>query len=81
MGLDEERPRVDQLHALQSLTRRRVQVLTLSHLGLAVPGQLQDGLRHGGGVRRGDLRRRRTQRGNQTQANTTRKEVNVVVSR
>lgn len=47
LGLDEEGSGVDQLHALQRLTPRCIQVLTLSHLsnlGLAVPGQLQDGL-------------------------------------
>lgn len=60
LGLDEESPRVDQLHTLQSLTRCCIQVLTLSHLGLAVPGQLQDRLRHSGGIRGGDLHRRET---------------------
>ena len=47
LGLDEEGPRVDQLHALQSLTCCCIQVLALSHLGylgLTVPRQLQDGL-------------------------------------
>lgn len=60
LGLDEEGARVDQLHALQRLTPGRVQVLSLSHLahlGLSVAGQLQDGLRDGGGVRGRDLRR------------------------
>lgn len=67
LGLDEKRPRVDQLHALQSLTAGRVQVLSLSHLphlGLTVAGQLQDRLRDGGGVRGRDLRRERTAKSN-----------------
>lgn len=57
LGLDEEGARVDQLHALQRLTPRRVQVLSLAHLGLSVAGQMQDGLRDGGGARGRHLRR------------------------
>lgn len=49
LGLDEEGPRVDQLDALQGLSRRRVQVLARRHLRLAVARQLQDGLREGDG--------------------------------
>lgn len=48
LGLDEEGARVDQLHALESLTCCSIQVLTLSHLGnlgLSVRRQLQDRLR------------------------------------
>lgn len=44
LGLDEEGPRVDQLHTLERLTPC-VQVLSLT-----VPRQMQDGLRHSGGV-------------------------------
>jgi len=51
LGLDEEGPRVDQLHTLESLSSC-IQVLTLNHLGVTVPRQLQDGLRDRGGVGR-----------------------------
>lgn len=57
LGLDEEGARVDQLHALQRLTPRRVQVLSLAHLGLSVAGQMQDGLRDGGDAGGRHLRR------------------------